>query len=141
MSVLGHIADLACADGPLWRNALLPAAAGSRQSRFAGRCPERYLLGVEMIYEGYLLHYGRSRLFGQEDERLALLTGDYLYAAGLERICRTGDLDAVGSLAWLISRCASRRGMEQPGGDDALWEDTVAALGTGASQRSAAPVR
>jgi hypothetical protein len=137
VSVLARIAELAREDGSLWGDALLPQAAERAQPRFAHSCPERYLLGVEMIYEGYLLHYGRSRLFGQGDERLALLTGDYLYAAGLERICRTGDLEAVSALAGLISRCASRRGLGAAGGDEALWEETVAGLGTGA----AAPVR
>ena len=82
------------------RQPALGAGASSRRARhgparFAGRCPDRYLLGVEMIYEGYLLHYGRSRLFSQADAGLALLTGDYLYAAGLREICATGDLRAV----------------------------------------------
>ena len=74
MSVLHEVADRAAADSPLWARALLPAARAGR-ARFAGRCPERHLLGVEMIYEGYLLHYGRSRLFSQADADLALLTG------------------------------------------------------------------
>ena len=63
---------------------LLAAALRSGEApspRYAGRCPDRYLVGVEMIREGYLLHHGRSVLFGQEDPDLALLTGDYLYAA------------------------------------------------------------
>ncbi len=135
MNVLHRIAELACADGPLWAGALRPTPADGLEPRFAGRCPERYLLGVEMIYEGYLLHYGRSRLFAQDDERLSLLTGDYLYAAGLERICRTGDLEAVAALAGLISRCASRRGLAAGGGDDPLWDATVAALGQDAAAR------
>ena len=57
-----------------------------------------------MIREGYLLHNGRARLFAQDDADLALLTGDYLYAAGLVEICGTGDLDAVTTLAQLIAR-------------------------------------
>ena len=48
--------------------------------------PERFALGVETIYEGYLLHYGRPRLFAPPDEDVALLLGDYLYAHGLVRI-------------------------------------------------------
>ena len=129
MSVLREVAHRAAADSPLWEQALLPdARAGAGRPRFAGRCPERHLLGVEMIYEGYLLHYGRSRLFSQADADLALLTGDYLYAAGLSEICATGDLQAVGALATLISRCA-RNQADGAGGDDAaLWDETVAAL-------------
>jgi hypothetical protein len=82
-----------------------------------------------MIREGYLMHHGRSRLFLQADPDLALLTGDYLYAAGLVEICGTGDLDAVAALAALISDCSRRRGDGVAEGDDRLWADTIAALG------------
>ena len=127
MSVLREVADRAAADSPLWGQALLPGARAGRP-RFAGRCPERHLLGVEMIYEGYLLHYGRSRLFSQADADLALLTGDYLYAAGLSEICATGDLQAVGALATLISRCAQNQADGAGAADPALWDETVAGL-------------
>ena len=127
MSVLSEVADRAAADSPLWEQALLPGAR-SVGPRFDGRCPQRYLLGVEMIYEGYLLHYGRSRLFSQADPDLALLTGDYLYAAGLGEICATGDLRAVGALATLISRCARNQADGAGAADPALWDETVAGL-------------
>jgi hypothetical protein len=127
VSVLQQVADRAAADSPLWARALLPTS-GTVTPRFRDRCPERHLLGVEMIYEGYLLHYGRSRLFSQADTDLALLTGDYLYAAGLSEICATGDLAAVDALAQLISRCARNQGDGAGGDDAALWEATVASL-------------
>ena len=127
MSVLREVADRAAAESPLWAGALLPPAEAGTP-RFAGRCPDRHLLGVEMIYEGYLLHYGRSRLFSQTDADLALLTGDYLYAAGLREICATGDLGAVGALAGLISRCARNQGDGKGADDAALWDETVATL-------------
>ncbi|HYX86002.1 MAG TPA: hypothetical protein VE777_13600 [Gaiellales bacterium] len=126
MTALAAIADRAAAASPLWEAALLDEPAA--EPRFAGRCPERHLLGVESIYEGYLLHHGRSRLFSQDDPDLALLTGDYLYAAGLRDICATGDLAAVAALAELISRCSARRGDAEPEPDDALWDETVARL-------------
>ena len=44
---------------PLWRDALVREDA---QPRFAETCPQRHLLGVEMIYEGHLLHRGRSAI-------------------------------------------------------------------------------
>jgi hypothetical protein len=125
VSILRAVAERAAADSPLWAGALLPVPAA--EPRFTGACPERHLLGVEMIYEGYLLHYGRSRLFSQADPDLALLTGDYLYAAGLREICGSGDLDAVGALAALITRCAQHQG-DGRGDDDPLWDETVAAL-------------
>jgi hypothetical protein len=127
VSVLAAMAERAAADSPLWEGALR-ADGPAGGPRFAGRCPDRHLLGVEMIYEGYLLHHGRSRLFSQADSGLALLTGDYLYAAGLREICATGDLAAVGALAALISRCATNQGDGNGGADAGLWDETVAAL-------------
>ena len=126
MNVLATVADRAAEASPLWASALLDEPRGGL--RFSGRCPQRHLLGVETIYEGYLLHHGTSRLFDQGDRDLALLTGDYLYAAGLREICATGDIDAVDALAELIAACALRRGDAEPEPDDALWDETVAAL-------------
>ena len=127
-SLLDEIRTRAAADSPLWERALLPGEPPAPE--FEGRCPQPYLLGVEMIREGYLLHNGRARLFAQDDADLALLTGDYLYAAGLVEICGTGDLDAVTTLAGLIARCSHNRGERRPSGDDdALWDSALAALG------------
>ena len=56
---------------------------------------ERFALGVETIYEGYLLHYGRSRLFSPPDDDVALLLGDALLAHGLVRVAATGSVEAV----------------------------------------------
>ena len=128
MSVLAEIGARAAAESPLWSATVL--SGEPPEPEYVGRCPDRYLLGVEMILEAYLLHYGQSRLFRQDDADLALLTGDYLYAAGLVEICGTGDLQAVADLAELISRCAARRGDVAPADDDDLWERTVASLGT-----------
>ena len=128
MTVLAEVALRTGEASPLWRDALLDAPPP--ESEFAGRCPDNYLLGVEMIREGYLLHRGRSRLFRQDDPDLALLTGDHLYAAGLVEICRTRDLDAVASLAELIAACAGAQ-LENGSDDERLWADTVASLGRG----------
>jgi len=78
------------------------AAAGSRTSA----APAEYALLVESIFEGYLLHYARGRTVVAADDDLRLLAGDYLYAFGLERVAKLGDLDAVEELADLISLCA-----------------------------------
>ena len=125
--VLEEIRTRAAADSPLWAAALVdgetPAAA------FADRVPASHLLGVEMIREGYLMHHGRARLFSQDDPDLALLTGDYLYAAGLVEICATGDLAAVETLAELIAGCSRARGEGRPlGEDDALWDAALARM-------------
>jgi hypothetical protein len=91
---------------------------------------DRYALGIETIYEGYLLHYGRSRLFAPEDGDTALLLGDYLYAHGLVRIEEGGTVEAVNDLAELIALCAYLRA-EEIAGDGAVWAATASRLGRG----------
>jgi hypothetical protein len=126
-AVLHEIRTRAAADSPLWAAALLPGDPPAPE--YQGRCAPPYLLGVEMIREGYLLHHGRARLFSQADRDLALLTGDYLYAAGLVEICATGDLAAVATLAELIAQCSRRRGDRVDDDDEALWASSIASLG------------
>lgn len=61
---------------------------------------------TESVREGYLLHYGEPRLLAGQDDDLALLSGDYLYALGIERLAALGDVAAVKVLADLIGACA-----------------------------------
>jgi hypothetical protein len=126
-AVLEQIRSRAAADSPLWAAALLPGDPPAPD--YQDRCPPPYLLGVEMIREGYLLHHGRARLFSQADRDLALLTGDYLYAAGLVEICATGDLAAVETLADLIAVCSRRRGDRVDDDDETLWDSSIGSLG------------
>ena len=95
---------------------------------FSPLSDERYALGLETIYEGYLLHYGRPRLFGPEDGDTALLLGDYLYAHGLVRVAEAGTVQAVADLAALISLCAQLRADRLPG-DGEAWAETASKLG------------
>jgi hypothetical protein len=81
----------------------LACAAGNPQA--AAHADERALV-LESILEGYLLHYSCGRLVETADEDLRLLAGDHLYAIGLSRLARLGDLDAVRALADLITLCA-----------------------------------
>jgi hypothetical protein len=108
------------------------AAAGPR----AASAPGDYLLLVEAIREGYLLHYGEPRLIEAADPDMRLLAGDFLYALGLERLAAHGDLEAVRELADLISLSAQLHA-EGGGGDEApvakaLWLASVVAVGAGA---------
>jgi len=124
------IADEAVAESPLWAEALL--ATGDREavpvfSPLLGDL--RYAVGLETIYEGYLLHYGRPRLFAADGHN-ALLLGDYLYAHGLVRVASHGDVDAVADLAALISLCAQLRADGGPG-DGEAWAATAVLLGRG----------
>lgn len=109
------------------------AAAGPR----ATAAPEEYLLLVEAIREGYLLHYESPRLIRGADSDLRLLAGDYLYALGLERLAARGDLEAVGELADLISLEAqlhAENGQDAPDdGARALWLAATVAVAAGAS--------
>ena len=91
----------------------------------------RYALGLETIYEGYLVHYGRPRLFAPSDDDTALLLGDYLYAHGRARISALQDVAAVADLEELISLCSQVRA-EESEGDGPLWAATAALLGRGA---------
>ena len=91
---------------------------------------ERFALGLETIYEGYLLHYGRPRLFSPSDHDNALLLGDYLYAHGLVRIASFHEVGAVSDLAELISLCAQVRAGRFDG-DGAAWAASAALLGQG----------
>jgi hypothetical protein len=97
---------------------------------FSPLADERFALGLETIYEGYLVHYGRPRVFEPEDGDAALVLGDYLYAQGLARIASLGDVAAVADLAELISICAQARADGGPG-DGAAWAATAALLAQG----------
>jgi hypothetical protein len=122
------IAAEACQESPLWAAALLPDGEREAEAVFSPLGDERHALGVETIYEGYLLHYGRPRLFAPQSADDALLLGDYLYAHGLVRIASLHDAAAVADLAALISVCAQLQAAGDEG-DGAAWAATAALLG------------
>jgi hypothetical protein len=122
------IAEEASWESVLWSDALLPSHARERVAVFSALCDAEFALGLETIYEGYLSHYGRPRLFAPPDAELALLLGDYLYAHGLVRIAATGSVDAVAELSELISLC-SRLRAECEDGDAEAWLAAAVALG------------
>lgn len=124
------IAAAAASESPLWGEALRPAGEQERQPVFSPLAPSVHALGLETIYEGYLAHYGRPRMFDPSDRDTALLLGDYLYAHGLVVIAETRDVAAVGDLAELISLCAQSRAAGRDG-DGAAWAATAASLGAG----------
>jgi hypothetical protein len=126
-----RIAEGAAAESPLWAEALRPPAERDATPVFSPLVPDLALrLGVETIYEGYLLHYGRSRLFDPADDDVALLLGDTLLAHGLVRVAETGNVAAVADLADLLSLCGQARAEGGPG-DGAAWAATAACLGLG----------
>ena len=120
----------AAAESTLWADCLLPDPERDRSPVFSPLGEARYALGLETIYEGYLVHYGRPRLFAPPDDDTALLLGDYLYAHGVARISALHDVAAVADLSELISLCSQVRA-EGADGDGPLWAATAALLGRG----------
>jgi hypothetical protein len=108
--------------------ALREPEEGELEPVFSRLTEPRYALGLETIYEGYLVHYGRPRLLEPDDDDTALVLGDYLYAQGLARIAAEGDVEAVRDLAELISLCSQARA-DGRDGDGAAWAATAALLG------------
>jgi hypothetical protein len=108
----------------------LLAALGPRSAA----APGEYAFVVEAVREGYLLHYGESRLLSGHDADLALLAGDYLYALGIERLAALGDTEAVAVLGELIGLCAQLHAEDRAGEAVELWRSAAFAVG-GRDQR------
>jgi hypothetical protein len=130
----------AAAESALWADCLLSDPERDRSSVFSPLGEARYALGLETIYEGYLVHYGRPRLFAPPDDDTALLLGDYLYAHGVARISALQDVAAVADLAELISLCSQVRA-EDTDGDGPLWAATASLLGRGALDEARTALR
>jgi len=124
------IAAEATAESELWGQALRSGVERELEPIFSPLGEERFALGLETIYEGYLMHYGRPRLFAPPDRDNALLLGDYLYAHGLVRVASLREVEAVSDLAELISVCAQLRAGALDG-DGAAWAASAALLGRG----------
>jgi hypothetical protein len=136
-----EIADGATRESPLWAEALLPEPERRAEAVFSALVPDaRFALGIETIYEGYLLHYGRARIFAPPDGDVTLLLGDALLAHGLVRIAETGSIAAVGDVAELLSLCAQARadGLD---GDGPAWAATAALLARGGLDGARAALR
>jgi hypothetical protein len=96
------ISKAAEAESPVWAASLRPDP--ELEPVFSPLVPEPLRVGVETVYEAYLVHYGTPRLFAADDDDEAVLLGDYLYAHGLVRIAEAGGVAAVAVMADLISR-------------------------------------
>jgi hypothetical protein len=116
--------------GALWSGLLLPERDRREEPVFSPLAASELALGIETVYEGYLVHYGRSRLFSPGEPSLALLLGDRLYSRGLVRISRFEDVAIVADLASLLELCA-RLQAERRSGDGAVWAAGIARLGRG----------
>jgi hypothetical protein len=142
-TTLARLAALVREDGGLLADALRPEADGwadlaphgdavARGPRAAGHAADLPLV-IEAVREGYLLHYGAPRLMSREDDDLALLAGDRLYALGLARLAAAGDLVAVAALSDLIALSAQAQSAGDDALADAVWAAGCAEVGWGPS--------
>ena len=130
------IAAQARDESPLWGSALRDVF--DWQPVFSPLAPPQFELGLETVYEAYLVHYGTPRLFSPAGESERILLGDYLYAHGLVRVAAHEDVDAVADLAALISLCAQLRA-DGGAGDGEAWAATAALLGRSPLRESREP--
>ena len=128
MDSFQEIVDAACEESALWADAALPRHRRESVAVFSPLAPDHFALGLETIYEAYLVHYGRPRLFAPGEEGERVLLGDYLYAHGLVRVAEAGGVEAVAAMAELISRCATLRAAGDDG-EGAAWVDATRSLG------------
>jgi hypothetical protein len=119
-------------DGRPAEGAVGPAQIAIAGPRVDGQAGEYELL-IEAIYEGYLLHYHSPRVVRAPEQDLGLLAGDRLYALGLARLVRLGDIEAVAELADVIALSALAHGAGNAGLARAVWDAGARAVGWGAS--------
>jgi hypothetical protein len=120
LSALDALAEqLRAEDTPISEHVVDPVGSGEADD---------YSLVIEAVREGYLLHYGESRLLRGHDPDLGLLAGDYLYALGLDRLAAIGDTESVSILSELISKCAQFHAEGRGAEVDQLWLDAEARI-------------
>lgn len=123
--VLGVVAQRLADVSPTW--AQVTVAAGTATDEGPAGLSRDRAIGVESIREGWLLHRAASRLAADASPDLALLIGDWCYAAGLCEIADHGSLDDIEQLAALVAEVSAR--CHEP--VDALaprWDETRAAM-------------
>ncbi len=136
-AVWDTIAAEAAAESELWAAAIRAEDDREPVAVFSPLAPPPLALGLETVYEGYLMHYGRPRLFAAEDRDTRILLGDYLYAHGLVRVADAGDTAVVADLAALLSLCAQLRAEAGPDAavpDGVVWAATHACFGRGSAE-------
>lgn len=112
---------------PDWADVTETEAVDAHEVRGAHALGMVRAQGVEAIREGWLLHRGASRVASGASADLALLVGDWCYAAGLCTIADEGTLDDVAALAELVAGISSRVG-EPIEALEGAWEDTIGAM-------------
>ncbi len=126
--VLGVVAERLADVSPAW--ASVTVAPTSVTGGDADGISRDRAIGVEAIREGWLLHRAASRLAADASPDLALLVGDWCYAAGLCEIADHGSLDDVARLASLVADVSARCD-ESVESLAPRWDETVEAMRNG----------
>ncbi len=127
--VASLLADGGAAPSPNGAGPAQIAASGPRAQAQAAE----YELLLEVVYEGYLLHYDTPRILHPQEADLGLLAGDRLYALGLARLVALGDVAAVAELADVITLTALAQGAGEAELAQAVWSAGARAVGWGSS--------
>lgn len=92
---------------------------------------DEYSFVVEAVREGYLCHYGTSRVLVDPDPDLALLAGDLFYAIGIRGLAELDDLESTGILSDLIRVAAELQAAGRQDQAETLWIGQIVALACG----------
>ena len=103
-SLWGTIAREAAEESVLWADAMRPATEREEIAVFSPLGRDGFGLAIESIYEGYLLHYGRPRLFSPAEP-----FGAFLHEAhhGMKK-------DAPSGTALQLKRTMEQAGFARP---------------------------
>ena len=124
--MIGAMAESASQSSRVWSRCAVAPADRHDEPLFGPIAGGAFAEGVELIYEGFLVHHApRGRAFAAPDREQGLLLGDYLYATGLVHVCRAGDVAAIAALADLVSLAAHLRVESGNAVDGELWLATA----------------
>jgi hypothetical protein len=112
-------------------------AAGPRTRNRA----DEYAFVVEAVREGYLCHYGSSRVLDEPDDDLSLLAGDLFYAIGIRGLAELDDLESTGILSDLIRVAAELQAAGHADLAEDLWLGQIVALACGKDEVQADVLR
>ncbi|MCW2962520.1 MAG: hypothetical protein JWM25_1299 [Thermoleophilia bacterium] len=123
---LAEIAAALADVSPAWADVVTVPSSDAARATTLTRSTE-IQRGVEAIREGWLLHRGASRIAAGASPDLALLIGDWSYAAGLVDIAEHGSLDDVAQLAELVAQLSTQH--ERPLAElEQHWDTTFETL-------------
>lgn len=123
---MSALADVVAAADPALAPYAVSEPGRGELGQLVGEGPRAMV--VEAIREGYLLHYGEARAFRGMDDDMCLLAGDSMFALGLDRLARDGDLEAITELCDLITLSARAEAEGKVEVVPALWRASAERL-------------